>query len=531
MSVIASQALSVVRIPVHELLSAEALKGIEDAAVSVDTATDYTGEYFNMSIASKVLVEQVLPDALVLVPLFTTVNDVVMDSTALAGGPMMYLRLSGPPQTRMVFAKCVAYSDGAGEAGPAPGALVRFPPPTHLLVGKGVLLDAINALQSQAVSDPVADGDGPRKKLCIRPPELGGGVANGTSDKGMSEKYILDLDGGIHYTRSKSDLIQREKDLRFAFRAIGRERWEFVMGSDLLLQPEEYRIMIKQQGRLRSERRHVAFKSCGHYDKVQGLEFLQKTDKLKLLITGQVFVEGDTPTLNLQDFTIGERFGAINRICPQQNRPMVEALKNLQSCLQIYLDDKFGVCFDQFIEDLEGPVRPMQLVHEDFLLYSVEEKLQKFFWVLSSERAGTPQLSLKEVSAKNPEECATYLTAIFGQLSADLSDHHTRTLEEEYFRMRIAREEKSVDEKKTPSLPKAAGKEAPSTSTKACAGFLGKQLKAKRADGSAYSCSYSPCFFKHVGKKGKSAKQLAKLVAEMPSPAREHLTAAMKKDV
>ena len=58
---------------------------------------------------------------------------------------------------------------------------------------------------------------------------------------------------------------------------------------------------------------------------------------------------------------------------------MVEALKNLQSCLQAYLDDRFGTCFDRFIEDLEGPVRPMQLVHEDFLLYSVEEKSQKFF--------------------------------------------------------------------------------------------------------------------------------------------------------
>ena len=360
-------------------------------------------------------------------------------------------------------------------------------------------------------------------------------MAKVASDKGMSEKYILDLDGGIHYTRTKIDLIQREKNLRFAFRAIGRERWEFVMGSDLLLQPEECRIMIKQQGRLRSERRHVAFKSCGHYDKVQSLEFLQKTSQLQLLITGQLFVEGDAPTLNLQDFASEDRFGASNRICPQQNRPMVEALKNLQSCLQIYLDDKFGACFDQFIEDLEGPVRPMQLVHEDFLLYSVEEKLQKFFCVVSSERAGTPQLSGEEVSVKNPAECATYLTAIFSQLSIDLSDHHTRTLEEEYFRMRIAREEKSTvkSKKETPSASKAvgAGKEAPTTSQKACAGFLGKQLNAKHADGSAYSCSYSPCMFKHIGKKGKSSKDLAKLVAEMPSPAREHLTAAMKKDV
>ena len=81
-----------------------------------------------------------------------------------------------------------------------------------------------------------------------------------------------------------------------------RERWEFIMGSDLLIQPEEYRIMIKQQGRLRADRRHSAFRSCGHYDKVQHLGFLHATSQLKLLFTGQLFVEGDSPTLRLQDF-------------------------------------------------------------------------------------------------------------------------------------------------------------------------------------------------------------------------------------
>ena len=190
--------------------------------------------------------------------------------TAQAAEHMMYLKLSGLPQTRMVFAKRIAYLDGAGKSGPATGVLVRFPPPTYLLVGKGVLLDAIRALKSQAVEVAIADEEGPRNRLCIQPPVLGGGLAKGISDKGISVKYTFDLDGGIHYTRSKADLIQREKDSRFAFRAVGRDRWEFVMGTDLLLQPEGCRIMVKQQGRLRSERGHVAFKSCGHYDKVQG---------------------------------------------------------------------------------------------------------------------------------------------------------------------------------------------------------------------------------------------------------------------
>lgn len=125
-----------------------------------------------------------------------------------------------------------------------------------------------------------------------------------TSDKGMSKKCILDLDGGVHYTRSKADLIQREKDLRFAFRAIGRERWEFVMGSDLLLQPERSialasrDIKMKQQGILRSDKRNTAFKSCGHYDEVQNLEFLHITIQLKLLAREKeliVKLEKETP--------------------------------------------------------------------------------------------------------------------------------------------------------------------------------------------------------------------------------------------
>ena len=95
--------------------------------------------------------------------------------------------------------------------------------------------------------------------------------------------------------------------------------------------------------------------------------------------------------------------------------------------------------------------------------------------------------------------------------------------------MRTAREQEVTGKKReAPPSSKAigAGKETPPAPTRACAGFLGNLLKAKHADGVAYSCSYNPCKFQHIAKKGKD---LAKLVAEMPSSAREDLATAIKK--
>ena len=81
-------------------------------------------------------------------------------------------------------------------------------------------------------------------------------------EKGMS-KYILDLDGGKHATRNKSDIAKREKELGFAFRAVDRERWEFLAGTDFLLQSADYRTTFIQQGRMRAGHRDRAFLSCG----------------------------------------------------------------------------------------------------------------------------------------------------------------------------------------------------------------------------------------------------------------------------
>ena len=205
-------------------------------------------------------------------------------------------------------------------------------------------------------------------------------------------KYILDLDGCKHSTRNKTDIAQREKELGFPFRAIDKGRWEYVMGTDFLLQVAEYRVTIMQQGILQAEHRHKAFTSCSFFDRIQGLLFLQKHSQIELLLTGQVFVEGEVPTLTLEDFVDGDKLLTGMDVCAEQNRPMVFALKNLQMTLQVYQSSEFEVCFNPFIALLEGVKRPIELVATDFLKYSIKEHLRKFFRIVSSESVVVPAL-------------------------------------------------------------------------------------------------------------------------------------------
>ena len=132
--------------PVYQLLSTEALKGLEDAAVATTASSDEAGDYYNMAVATKVPVAEVSHNAIILVPLSATADGAVMTSTSLAAGPTMYVRLNGLPQLRMVFGTCVGYSDDSVDKVIATSTLVKFPPPEHLFVAKEVLVDALAAL-------------------------------------------------------------------------------------------------------------------------------------------------------------------------------------------------------------------------------------------------------------------------------------------------------------------------------------------------------------------------------------------------
>ena len=532
-------ATGMIRLPVYEPLPASLCKGVADAASAILSSESVEGDLFNMSRASKVPIGEVQSDAIILVPLFCLDENIVITSDDLAGGPMMYIKLDGPPQPRAVFGTCIAFSEGAEERIVGIGGRVHFPPPLHFLVAKSTLVDLFDPVSGTATDNPRTREDRVAKRLCIRLPETEGELAESKNlevpiEKGTT-KYILDLDGYKHLTRNKTDIAQREKELWFAFRTVDKDRWEYVMGSDLTLQPAEYRYTVIQQARLRSDHRHEAFTSCGYLDRIQDLEFTQKSDRLKLLLTGQIMAEGETATLTLDDFAGGEILSTCCTVCPNQNRPLVVILKNLQTSLEVFLSSEFEGVFDQFIADLEGVDRPMELVAADFLKYSVEQNLRKFFRAVSSQRASRIFL---EWPLSNPEDCSLYLGSLFNTLSMDLSDHHSRAVEIEYFRMHQIRDSRAA-KLSTPKRENTSSSSSTSVATsnskkdaptKTCAGHFGSQLKAFYSDGRPYSCAFGKaCKFKHVRKIGKTNQEVQAIIASLPATARDDLGKVVKK--
>ena len=144
-----------------------------------------------------------------------------------------------------------------------------------------------------------------------------------------------------HNTCNKSDIALKEKNLGFAFRTVDKDRREYITGTIFLLQ---VKTTIFQQARLRVSKRHEAFISCGHLDKIRDLIFLPRTDQLKLLLTGQIMVEGGAAALSPEDFSNGEKLSSCKEVCPAQNMPMVLILKNILTAFQFFLSgDSEGV--------------------------------------------------------------------------------------------------------------------------------------------------------------------------------------------
>ena len=209
----------------------------------------------------------------------------------------------------------------------------------------------------------------------------------------------------------------------------------------------------------------------------------------------------------------------------------MKSLKNLQVAMEVFLSNEYSGIFNDFIIELEGVHHPLELVAADFLKYSVEEALRKFFRAVSSERAST---TLEETPLTNPIEWAAFLEYLFQELAVGLADHRHRATEEEYFRMRIVRETR-IAQRNTPSNKPKTKKESPAakkgeTPSRHCAGHLGKQLKALYADGRPYKCFYGKaCKFQHASKVGKTNEQLLKIIAQLPPTAQEDLQTAVRK--
>jgi hypothetical protein len=158
--------------------------------------------------------------------------------------------------------------------------------------------------------------------------------------------------------------------------------------------------------------------------------------KSEKLLSGSVLVEGSAePTFTLEDFVTGVKIASRTTVCASNNSGLISALKNLQTVMQIVFSDFYESCLDEFIEKLEGAIRPMELVASDFLKYSVELTLRKVFRTIRSVKS----ISLAGLDLQGPGNCALFIANSFAKLADDLSDHQLMSRLEAFYRLKLSR--------------------------------------------------------------------------------------------
>jgi hypothetical protein len=65
------------------------VQAFSGAARATNASTDDAGDYFNMTMASKVAIDQVAGDAIVLFPLFLIEDCAIVNASILAAGPTL----------------------------------------------------------------------------------------------------------------------------------------------------------------------------------------------------------------------------------------------------------------------------------------------------------------------------------------------------------------------------------------------------------------------------------------------------------
>lgn len=521
-------------IPSHEMAPGAILRAVENASSVVSTTSNDAGEYWAMQLVASIPADAVPEGSIIILPLTDPFEGEPLDFTYLASSKHMFLRILAKPQPRLTYGLCVTYSDGTLERLVPLGTTIKFPSVANYLVAKPELVELMRLAMGPELRIPTGDTS-TAKRVCIRPLETGGERAEATEERHKGTSLMVDLEGVQRSTRNKADLHQRELDLHFVFRAMDVEKWDYSMSTDLVLTPEAYRSMVCEQAISQTEDQHPAFTACGLISRVQSLPLFLNKEKLKLLLTGAVFMdESNEPTLTWADFVTKESITDEAAPCPNHNSGMVCVLKNLAIVMQVIFSNSFENSLAPFINHLEGAKRIMEVVPADFLKHSVELGLKKFFRVVRSVRS----IAIKEMAVPNPERCAAYLTWIFERLAEDLSNHPKMVKQEAYYRCHTSRNKvwngvvkngSRIGKAEKPSVKfteKATeDKGAPS---KPCAGYMGSQLGAVRHDGRPYQCIRgAACSFRHISITGKSDQRLTDLTASMPPAAQTDLRKAI----
>ena len=291
-------------VPTFQTISEASTVAMQKAAVISPAPTEELGEYFAYAVAEQKAVADMRTGEVVIVPLSAPPEGGLADFTFLATAPLMYIKVTGTPQALMTYGVCWVYSAGVENPSVDIGTNVKLQSLPRYVVAREGAVESIREIHQLSLLGP--EGPSP-KRVCSRQPVVGGELGDGITEAGMSAKQLVDLNRNKYQARSKNEVVSREKNLNFVFRALNPERWYMAMGGDFSLQTEDYMIMITEQGRTRSELRHKAYLSCGILDRVRGLSIFASEKKMSFFLTGNVLVNGSSATLSLEDFMGVER--------------------------------------------------------------------------------------------------------------------------------------------------------------------------------------------------------------------------------
>ena len=473
---------------------------------------DKTKTRMSYNVALKAAIH-VTEKEFILIPIRELNSGEMFDFNYLESSGFLILIPKGLPTAAATYAKLIGYYNGSSDI--EIGANLQFETPTNLLIASGDLL-----INCQTVKDTQVKGQqkGSNNKRPRPDQEDEETPVHNTKTGERSNSFVYNPEGGLHPTRVKTDLATREMDLAVVFRVTEPTRWTSIMGTEYILQCSEYMEYVTEQFKCSDQLRQGGFESCGILDRITCLGFNRDVNLLTKFMKGHI--GGDTANhLQLQQFLSQGTIPKTDQPCLYHNQLLIQALRNFELTCTIFYSGKFSGAMDNFINNLEGLIRPFELAPSGFILHAVDSTLSRFFRALRTERNND--------KLKDPFHCALFLTDCFADL---LSATDTQQkLSEAISRYQLQQLKERILQGRKPTEPpqKPVGAQGNVIrENRICAYHFAGLLKVKSPEGKLFQCKKSTCTYNHLRLASMTHKTIYETIETLPSPLKESCRAA-----
>jgi hypothetical protein len=204
--------------------------------------------------------------------------------------------------------------------------------------------------------------------------------------------------------------------LGFSFRMAEPGKWEYIMGRDLILQPDEYLRVLKEQYALVLDNRMPPFKLTGMFHRIFTLKVFTVEGALSDFLQGNLHEE-KSGKLALSFFAIDDKAPpSSEKASFNSNREMVAVLENLQLVLALVFSPLFSTVLEDLVKAFIGEDQALHFLRTDKVLYRIDVCLRSCFRAISSDKGR------RDFFVKNPDKCNTYLREEVTKVVAHLSN-------------------------------------------------------------------------------------------------------------